>query len=199
MIKKLSVKIVEYLIKSGAGNKDSKEEYVYGIELMIEKFITYTVLLFLAIYFKLLISSTLFVVFFVLLRGYTGGYHANTYIGCLLGTISIYVACTQIIAPIMLHKETPIFMGLIIVVILILKLSPINHPNLAMDSNEIMTSKKRVHMVLAIETIYIFTGSILGVNFVYIVYPFLGMVMCTILLIIAKIIKQEVKVYEEKY
>jgi len=198
MIYKLSVKIVEYLIKNGAGNEDNENVYVYGIELMIEKFITYTLLFFISIYLKMFFPSILFVVFFVLLRGYTGGYHANTYIGCLAGTMTLYLVGTQIVIPLMLFKETPLLLGLVITVVLILILSPINHPNLDMNYSEKMKCKKRARIVLALETVFILTEIIWGVDKVFIVFPLLGMVICAFLLVLAKIIKQEVIVYEEK-
>lgn len=197
MINKLAVRFVEYLITSGAGNEENREAYVYGIEIMVEKIITYTALISIATYLNILIPSSLFVMFFVLLRGYTGGYHANTYIGCLVGTITMYLTCTLIVAPVMIYGEMPLIFGLAITVVLILLLSPINHPNLDMDSSELIICKKRARIVLFLETVFILVGSIYGIDKEYIVFPFLGMVMCAFLVVIAKILKQEVKVYEE--
>lgn len=197
MINKLAVRFVEYLITNGAGHEENREAYVYGIEIMVEKIITYTALISIATYLNILIPSSLFVMFFILLRGYTGGYHANTYIGCLVGTITMYLTCTLIVAPLMIHGEMSLFLGLAVTVVLILLLSPVNHPNLDMDSSELMICKKRARIVLSFETVFILVGSFCGIDKVYIVFPFLGMVMCAFLVVIAKILKQEVKVYEE--
>ncbi len=199
MIHKLAVKTAGYLIMNKVGTVDYEESYIYGIEIMIEKFITYSVLLILALYFKQIIPSLLFVIFFVLLRGYTGGYHANTYAGCFISTLVMYLTCSLVLAPRLLEEEILLFPGLAITIIVILTLAPVNHPNLDMNSKEIKNCKMGTKVVILIETVFILGGIICNVSKIYIVFSLLGMVMCAILLILAKIMKQEVKVHEEKY
>jgi len=199
MIHRLAMKTAGYLVKNEVGKADNEEFYIYGIEIMIEKVLTYSVLLILALYFKLLIPSLLFVAFFILLRGYAGGYHAKTYTGCFIGTVGMYIACSQVVMPIFLKEEILLFVGLAITITLVLILAPVNHPNLDLNLNEIKKCKNGVEIVLVIEVALILGGILLSVNEVYIVFPLLGMMMCAILLVIAKIIKQEVKVHEEKY
>lgn len=92
-----------------------------------------------------------------------------------------------------------LFPGLAITIIVILTLAPVNHPNLDMNSKEIKNCKMGTKVVILIETVFILGGTICDVSKIYIVFSLLGMVMCAILLILAKIMKQEVKVHEEKY
>lgn len=199
MMHTLAIKVAEYLIKNEVVKEEYQESYIYGLEIIMEKLATYSVLLVLALYFKLLIPSILFVAFFVVLRGYTGGFHANTYVGCFTGTIVMYLSCSQIIAPFLMKEKIIIFLSLAIAGMLIFLLAPINHPNLNMDSDEIKKCRRGIRFVLVFELMFII-GEIFGkVNEVYIVLPCLGIVMCAILLGFAKITKQEVKVYEEKY
>ncbi len=199
MIHALAIKAAEYLIKNEVGKEECHESYVYGLEIIMEKLITYSVLLFLALHIKLLIPSILFVIFFVILRGYTGGLHANTYMGCFTGTIVMYLTCSQLIAPFLIKEKIIIYLSLFIAGTLIFLLAPINHPNLNMNFDEIKKCKRGIRFVLAFEIIFIVGGVFWEVNEVYIVFPCLGLVMCAILLILAKIIKQEVKVHEEKH
>lgn len=199
MINMIAVRITQYLIKNEVGKSDYEQSYIYGIEIIIEKIITYSVLLVLALYFKLLIPSLLFIAFFVLLRGYTGGYHANTYAGCFVGTMVMYLTCSQVVAPLLLNEEMFLFLGLAITGLAIFILAPVNHPNLDLNSYEIKKCRNGMKVVLAIEMAFVLGCIIWRVNKLYIVFSFLGMVMCAILLILAKIIKQEVKLHEEKY
>lgn len=45
MIQILAAKVAEYLIKNEAGKIESKESYVYGIEIIMEKVFSYSALL----------------------------------------------------------------------------------------------------------------------------------------------------------
>lgn len=193
MIHILAVKATGYLIKNEVGKAEDKESYIYGMELIMEKVLTYLALLILALYFKLLIPSLLFVTFFVLLRGYTGGYHANTYAGCFVGTILMYLACSQVVAPLLQKNKMFLLPGLIITAIIILKLAPVNHPNLELNSIEIIKCRNGTKAMLTVELIAIIVGIIFQIKMEYITFPFLGMVMSAILLIVAKILKQEVE------
>ncbi len=193
----LAEKITKYLIKNQVGEANSEAMYIYGIEIMIEKFIIYSTLLVCALYLKLLIPSILFILFFVLLRGYTGGFHASTFIGCLTGSILMYMVCTLILAPIMLDNEVFLLLGLIITVAVILMFSPMNHPNINMNMEEFNNCKDKTKVILVLEIVFLTGGRIFKLNQLYIVLPFLGMLMCAVLLVLAKIIKQEVKMYED--
>ena len=56
--------------------------YVYGIELMISSLIGTIVVLTMGILFKSVIESIIFMVSLSLIRFFSGGYHAQTYIRC---------------------------------------------------------------------------------------------------------------------
>ncbi len=198
MIHKIAIKITDCLIYNGVTDQEKEEQYTYGIEVAVEKLITYTILLFLALYLKLLIPSILFVVFFVTMRVRTGGFHANTYFCCFICTIVMYLSCTQVIAPFLINERDYMFLTLIITSILIFLLAPINHPNLNMDSVEIKRCKREARFALLIELEFIIVATCFGINIVYIVYPIMGMMMCAILLVIAKIIQQEVSEDEKQ-
>lgn len=198
MIHILAIRISDYLIQNGVGNQGKCELYTYVIETGIEKIITYTVLLILAIYLKLLFPSILFVTFFIILRGYTGGFHAHTYLGCFISSILMYLICVQVIAPFFISEKIYMYIGLLIIGIAIILLAPINHPNQNMNSDEIKKCKRGARLVMVLELGYIIVAIFLRINTVYIVMPFLGAMMCAVLLILAKIIRQEVR-KDEKF
>ena len=192
MIHGLAVKTAKYLIGNDIGQEDTEEDYVYGLELAMEKMITFSVIFILALYFKLFFPSVLFLAFFIILRGYTGGYHADTFAGCFTGTLFLYIIGAKVAVPFLVEERMIASLALVFSIIFIGLLAPMNHPNLNLDKKEIKFCKKGIRAALSIELAFILGEIICKVNPVYIVFPLFGILMCAMLLIIAKIIKQEV-------
>ncbi len=192
MMQTVARKVTYCLIQNERIEQENEEKYIYGVEVVIEKLITYGVLLILALSLKILVPSVLFVLFFALLRGYTGGFHARTYLGCFISTILMYLCCCQVIAPFLIKEKLYIIPGIIISSIFILLFAPINNPDLNLSAKEIKRCKIGTKLVLMLEVISIAMGIYSGISTVYIVFPFLGIVMCAVLLIVAKIIQREV-------
>ena len=185
--------IIDNLIRNGTIDQEDMEKYTYGVEIVIEKLITYTVLFILALVLKVLVPSALFILFFITLRGYTGGFHARTYLGCFISTIVIYLCSSQIFVPFFIMQEKYIIPCIIVSSISIILLAPMNHPNINLSINEKKRCKIGSRSILTIEIILIFIGIYSKINTVYYVFPFLGVLLCAVLLIIAKIMRQEVK------
>ncbi|MBB2182863.1 accessory gene regulator B family protein [Lachnospiraceae bacterium MD1] len=198
MVHKIAVRISESLINNGMSNRDNVEYYIYGIEVFIEKITFYLIVLSLALYFRLFIPSILFLVFFIALRGRTGGYHAKRYISCLLGSTLLFLSCCKVFAPFLLNNTLIMYLLCAIASVIILIFAPVNHPNVNMDSEELNSYRIRARVVLGLELLYIVTLSILRIKSVYIIFPSMGIIMCAVLLMIAKIIKQEVS-YERRF
>jgi accessory gene regulator B len=198
MVHKIAVRISESLINNGMSNRDNVEYYIYGIEVFIEKITFYLIVLSLALYFRLFFPSILFLVFFIALRGRTGGYHAKHYINCLIGSTLLFLICCKVFAPFLSNNTLIMYLLCAIASVIILIFAPVNHPNVNMDSEELSSYRIRARVVLGLELIFIITLSILRIKSVYIIFPSMGIIMCAVLLMIAKIIKQEVS-YEGRF
>ena len=190
-------RLTDWLIKNGTISQQSKDNYIYGIEVTMEKLISYSVLFILAVFLKILIPSILFFLFFIVLRGYTGGYHAKTFMGCFISSIFLYLGCSQLMVPFFISESKYVIPVTIVSCIIILILAPMNHPNLNLNHKELRSCKIGTRIVLMIEVIFVVFGIKSGINTVYIVFPFLGTFICAVLLIVAKLIRQEVAGDEE--
>ena len=84
MIRFISNKILRYLIKTDVIDKseDALAYYKYGIEITISSLINILLIISIGIISGQLIESVLFLICFVTLRQFTGGYHANSYLKC---------------------------------------------------------------------------------------------------------------------
>ena len=92
MLYKISERLADRLLIKGAIIPENKDIYVYGLQLFISfLFSSLSIILIGLLIGKLLVTTT-FLIIYILLRSYSGGYHANSYIACFAITISVYLA-----------------------------------------------------------------------------------------------------------
>ena len=109
MVKFLTSKTLDYLLRHNGGISDSTNEYEwlrYGIEIIYSSLIATVVILVISLVMNSLVSGLLFFVVFVTTRQYTGGFHANTYLKCNIVSALSYTAL------IVLCKSTHVFFNL---------------------------------------------------------------------------------------
>lgn len=97
MIKNLSENITDYFYSNKIINENEREIYIYGLQLIISSITGIVVILTLGSIFDIITNTGLFLIAFIPIRMYSGGYHANTYIECNLALISIYSVTMMIV------------------------------------------------------------------------------------------------------
>lgn len=92
MIDKLSNSVLGYLLNKEVIRNDNivKEYYKYGIEITISSIISLLLIFVIGAGTNCIFESIVFLVFFIPIRQYTGGYHANTYFKCNLSMCIIF-------------------------------------------------------------------------------------------------------------
>lgn len=70
----------------------------------------------------------------------------------------------------------------------------INHPNIDISKSELQESKKAARLVVIMEVMIIVVLAYLKANILYIGYMSVAVILCALLMCLAKIIKQEVYV-----
>ena len=68
----------------------------------------------------------------------------------------------------------------------------VNHPNMGMDDEELRGSKKSARLVLLIEIFIVMFMEWININLNIVSYFIWGIILCAVLLLVAKIQKQEV-------
>lgn len=147
MIQRISNMILEYLIRSKVieDTDSDREYYQYGIEITVSSLLNIVLILSIGIITHSLFESIIFLICFVLIRQFTGGYHADTYFKCNL------TFCISFIAVLILYYTTAqylstyisILITFVCVSVFLLK-CPIEHIN-----KPIPNSRKVVHKILA--------------------------------------------------
>lgn len=156
----ISEKITDSLTRSGVITTEDKELYHYGVQqglLMILNIITTFVI---GLMFGMIWQSLIFLLAYIPLRSYAGGYHAKTQIRCYLFSIIIMSAALLGIKLIpwtsFICLTTSAFGAGIIFF-----LAPVEDSNKPLNEREIKVYKKRTRILLLCESIVMYISIIL--------------------------------------
>lgn len=92
MFQKLSERITEWLLINETISKEDKEIYLYGIQQGMIAFVNLGTTIGIGMVFGHLWDSILFLVAYVPLRSFAGGYHAKTAVRCYFFSIVMMIA-----------------------------------------------------------------------------------------------------------
>ncbi len=91
MIHQLAKSIATYFLKENIIEQDDMDTYIYGAEVLISGVLGIVNILLVSILLDTFYQGILFLVIFIPIRMYTGGYHASSYFTCNIGFIFIYI------------------------------------------------------------------------------------------------------------
>jgi len=156
MENKLAHMFCNYLCRSNIVSYELYDVYVYGMELVLS-FLTSTVLILcIGIISDALTITLVHLLVFILVRRFTGGYHANTYIKCKIITVGTYVAVlifSRVIDINILCYTILAVIGLIT----ISKWGPVENPNKPLNEDEKRSHRRRA---IVLFVIFVVCGSV---------------------------------------
>ena len=135
-------------------------------------------------------------IFFFELRKRTGGYHLDRFYKCYFATVAIYLA-VMLVATRLVNYQQWLLGAVVIAAIYIVITGTANHPNMHMNAEELMESKKLARLIVLLEVSIILGCVLLGAGIIYTSYMAIAVILCAALLCISKILKQEVRENEE--
>ena len=183
MINHISKMITNFFLQQKSISEDEKEIYQYGVEITISSILNILLVLLLSMLFRSVLSGIVFLVCFIYVRRYTGGYHAETYFRCNSALCITYIAVFIISKGV--HISNVVFLLIILIgLIIVIRYSPVNNTHKSLSGNE----KKRYHYLAV--TVYIIF-SIIGF-FIIEFNIFYGKIILLTLLSIALIIIIEI-------
>jgi len=193
MIEEAVLKLVNQMETKKLIETTNREYYEYVLITMTEHIIAIGTMLVISMIFKQFLPTVVFLVFFLSLRKRTGGYHADKFWQCYLMTIITYIGVIQV-ATILSEKSYIMYALLLCAVLIIEIIGTVNHPNIDLDRNELQETKKAARLLVLIEVGVIAILIALEINQLYVSYMSIAIILCSSLMCLAKIIKQEVKV-----
>lgn len=165
MLNKMAVKITDKLVLKKIVSDDMADIYIYGFELLISFFFSTIGILIIGIILGRFLQTLMFLATFILLRSFTGGYHANTYAVCSIVTFSLFgivlLLAEFVFVPLYLYP----ILGLIGTIIMVWQV-PIEHPNKKLSDDQ-KRKYKVISLVLFLMFIvagwlFCYFGSLLG-------------------------------------
>ncbi len=197
MIKKLSQRILQYLLHSGVieDTNDEKEYYQYGIEITISSILNIILILGIGLLTWNILESMIFLLLFIPIRQFTGGFHASTYFKC---NLSFCIVFSLIL---ILYNFTGVLntyssiLITFICILLIIAECPIENKN-----KPIPEERKKFHKIMAalLSTIY----GIVGIVFTAISNKYGALILYTLaavaMLIIAAMLQDRRCKYAER-
>ena len=143
-------KVVNELVVNNIIDSEDKELYTYGLQqgaLMVLNILT---VLIVGKIFGMLWESVIFMVTYIPLRSYAGGYHARTQLGCYISSVVLIVAVLLGIRFIPWTNLITIMISIISGLIIYI-LSPVEDSNKPLDSEEVKLYGKKARKILAFE------------------------------------------------
>lgn len=193
MIEKMVLNLVSQMELKKMINKADSDQYEYALITMIERTIVVVTMLLIGLIFNQFIPTICFLVSFLSLRKRTGGYHADKFWQCYLMTVIIYITIIQV-ATVLSENLFTVYVMLSFAVFVIGVIGTVNHPNMDMDKDELLETKKAARLCVLMEVLVIIVLIALKINDLYAIYMSLAVILCAFLLCVAKVVKQEVKV-----
>lgn len=91
MFREIAEEITKTMVTSNIINIEDRELYTYGLELIIPKTVFYIIVLILSLLTDTFIPSLLFILFYMSVRSFSGGYHSKTAGFCIVVSTFIYL------------------------------------------------------------------------------------------------------------
>lgn len=150
MVRKVSKKVTDRLLSRNAIKDEDYEIYQYGLEQLFTSILNMLTLFVIGSIMGMIWQGIIFVLSFMLLRKYAGGYHASTPLRCyLLTTLIITVALS-----VMKYLEISILIYLVLLMVssvIVYMLTPVEAVNKEFDKIEKIIYRKKTILTWIVE------------------------------------------------
>lgn len=155
----VSEKIVTQLIEKKIIKKEEIHLYQYSMELFISTVINIAIILFIGFFFSKLGETAIFLLFFCLLKRYTGGLHMPTYKSCIVTFSSIYLFL-MFSDNYWFQLPSYVFAGLVMISLAVIMIfAPVEDRNRPLSVTEVIRLKRKIKYILPIEVCLFMLGT----------------------------------------
>lgn len=169
MFSKLGEKCTDLMIQNKIIAQADRELYEYAFEILISQCANIILCFVLGSIFRSTFPTLLYLMFFVPLRVYAGGYHAPNYLLCYLGSFLIIIFFL-VIGNMAQLSLTLILLPLILSDILIWFVSPIEDANKPLTESEVKSFKLKIRIIELVELAIIFISFICNIEIKFLFY-----------------------------
>lgn len=155
-MKSLSKTTTDMLVTQAAISKEDAEICSYGLEIFFASAIELIAIFVISVFAGNFLPTLLFFSFFIPLRIYAGGYHADTKLKCFLVSLLVYFVFSVILAylPQNLYVHT-IIAEIVFTLTMVFAKAPVVHYNKSINSKEKSVYRKISLTIAFVEAIII--------------------------------------------
>ena len=152
MFKNIAEDIVFLLIRKNLLNNDNREIYTYAIEVILLNFSLLMTLFIISLITSQLLFFLCYLIFFIPLRVFSGGYHAKKSEICFVLSVASYViSMVMLNANLQIYKSVIILIITIAIIVEILLLAPIENINHPLSDTQKNRNKIIVRVIVGID------------------------------------------------
>ncbi len=154
MINTLAKALSSGLVSNNIISNEKRKYYVYGIELLLNDLLIFLMIAAIAIITNTIFPTFIFICIFCVLRGYTGGYHSNSYLGCFLTTILNY---SFMLLYLFFMDKWVIPVSIVMMVLsvpVMIRYSPLEHANKSLDYSEKKKYNKIATCIIMVDILF---------------------------------------------
>ncbi|MFV0393971.1 MAG: accessory gene regulator ArgB-like protein [Coprobacillaceae bacterium] len=160
MVTYLSTTITDFLISNDIIDQSQYKIYHYGVLTLLVNLISVIEILVLGLITNTLYIAIIYMISFVILRSFAGGFHFKHYIPCNVTYGCIYLLCSYSYLHIS-NNEVILNVICLLSLLVIYVMSPVVHINKPLDEHK----KKRNRIITIIISIVLFGLSFAGMSF----------------------------------
>lgn len=149
-MEKLSRKITSFFIAQNYVAEEKREMYDYCFEILLATLVNLIAISIIGIIAKEFILTIIYIVTFMTMRNFGGGYHANRHITCILTSIIIFMALLIFSRVFAEYLQTIGYIGILLSYIIIWINGPVDNKNKPLSDEEKKYLKKRLFVALSI-------------------------------------------------
>ncbi len=182
----LSAYVTDLLVEYNFVDADKREICKYGLENLIISFFEIAGILMLSLAFDNFGYTLIFIATLIILRRYTGGYHANTKSGCFAVLITSYLIF-MIIQKNMPDSLISLF-GIIVLIFsdcMVLRYAPIIHSNKNVTTKEKSVYRKFSIVITSIFNVIVIIGLIINMYSKIVLSIITGLMIVSLSMLIA--------------
>lgn len=152
MFYKTSVYIADILEQQNKFAPEDKEVYRYGIQQGLSLALNILTTIIIGVFCGMVYPSILFLVCYMPLRSFCGGYHAKTHLRCYIYSV-IMITSILLVAKYATFNIILYEVLVLISLIIILLLAPVEDENKKLDCVEKRVFRKRAHIIAFLEVL----------------------------------------------
>lgn len=146
-MRRLAIKLTDYILDKGTINQESYEIYCFGFQTAMEMISCIVVSMTISVKMHMLLEYAIFLSIFILVRSYAGGLHLDSFWACFLCSCLVQAGVLLIAKNYELSRNMSFF-SILNTLLAIKIIKPVEHVNRPLDQSAKNYFQKKLNIIL---------------------------------------------------